>query len=100
MRLITHYKLHITHYKLFLKQAAEETFLFGRKFELSLFGDGERRDRCLRLEKTMDALRLRYGHTALSRASVLCDPTLTNIDAKNDHTIHPVGYLKAGQSVR
>lgn len=68
--------------------------------QLSLFGDGERRDRCLRLEKTMDALRLRYGHTALSRASVLCDPTLTNIDAKNDHTIHPVGYLKAGQSVR
>ena len=50
-------------------------------------------------EKTMDALRARYGHTALSRASVLCDPTLTNIDAKNDHTIHPVGYIKAGQSV-
>ena len=47
----------------------------------------------------MDALRARYGHTALSRASVLCDPTLTNIDAKNDHTIHPVGYIKAGQSV-
>ena len=68
--------------------------------QLSLFGDAERRDRCLRLERTMDALRARYGHTALSRASVLCDPTLTNIDAKNDHTIHPVGYLKAGQSVK
>ena len=67
--------------------------------QLSLFGDAARRDRCLRLEKTMDALRARYGHTALSRASVLCDPTLTNIDAKNDHTIHPVGYIKAGQSV-
>ena len=47
----------------------------------------------------MDALRARYGHAALSRASVLCDPTLTNIDAKNDHTIHPVGWFKAGQSV-
>jgi DNA polymerase-4 len=67
--------------------------------QLSLFGDGEKRERCLRLEKTMDALRARYGHTALSRAAVLCDPTLTNIDAKNDHTIHPVGWLKAGQSV-
>ena len=68
--------------------------------QLSFFGDAARRDRCLRLEKTMDALRARYGHTALTRASVLCDPTLTNIDAKNDHTIHPVGYLKAGQSVK
>ncbi len=67
--------------------------------QLSLFGDGEKRERCLRLEKTMDALHRRYGHTALSRAAVLCDPTLTNIDAKNDHTIHPVGWLKAGQTV-
>ena len=67
--------------------------------QLSLFGDGEKRERCLRLERTMDRLRARYGHTALSRASVLCDPTLVNIDAKNDHTIHPVGYLKPGQTL-
>ena len=67
--------------------------------QLSFFGDAERRDRCLKLERTMDALRRRYGYTSLSRASVLCDPSLTNIDAKRDHVIHPVGYLKAGETL-
>ncbi len=67
--------------------------------QLSFFGDGERRERCLRLEKTMDEVRRRYGYAALSRAAALSDRTLTNIDAKSDHVIHPVGYLKAGASL-
>lgn len=67
--------------------------------QLSFFGDEARRERCLRLEKTMDEVRRRYGYAALSRAAALSDRTLTNIDAKSDHVIHPVGYLKAGASL-
>lgn len=63
--------------------------------QLSLF-DGERRERLLRLERTMDDVRRRYGHDALSRAAAVSDRSLDNIDAKRDHVIHPVGYFKPG----
>jgi DNA polymerase-4 len=64
-----------------------------------MFGDAERRERLERLERTMDEVRRRYGYGALSRAAALSDGSLTNIDAKSEHVIHPVGYLKAGSSL-
>ena len=67
--------------------------------QLSMFADAGLRERILRLERTMDEVRRRYGYHALSRASVLRDRTLANIDAKSDHVIHPVGYFKAGESI-
>ena len=67
--------------------------------QLSMFADAARRERALRLERTMDEVRRRYGYHALSRATVLRDKTLANIDAKSDHVIHPVGYFKAGESI-
>lgn len=53
------------------------------------------RDRRESLKRTMDELRCRFGYYSIGRVVTISDRTLTNIDPKNDHTIHPVGYLKA-----
>lgn len=63
--------------------------------QLSMFEDAEKRDRCERLERTVDDIRRRFGHYAIGRAAIIMDSTLTNINPKDDHTIHPVGFFKA-----
>ena len=62
--------------------------------QLSLFQDEAQRARQGRLERTVEELRRRFGHAAIGRAALLMDPSLGNIDPKNDHTIHPIGYFK------
>ena len=47
-----------------------------------------------KLEKTVDALRQRFGHYSVQRCSMLQDRTLTGFNPKEDHVIHPVSYLK------
>ena len=63
--------------------------------QLSMFEDAEKRVRREHLERTMDDIRRRFGHYAIGRAATTADITLTNINPKDDHTIHPVGYFKA-----
>lgn len=48
------------------------------------------------LERTVDDIRRRYGHFSIQRGVCLCDPSLSSLDPKNDHTIHPVGFLTPG----
>ena len=64
-------------------------------FQLSLFESAEKLEKRESLERTVDDIRRRFGHHSISRAAVLSDPTLTNINAKDDHVIHPVGFFKA-----
>lgn len=47
-----------------------------------------------KLEKTVDALRQRFGHYSVQRCSMLQDRTLTGFNPKEDHVIHPVSYFK------
>ena len=47
------------------------------------------------LERTVDDIRRRFGHFSVNRAIALLDPTLTNLDARSEHVIHPVGFFKA-----
>jgi len=63
--------------------------------QLSLFENPEKQIRRARLEQAMDEIRRRFGHYAIGRAGTYVDPTLTQINAKDEHTIHPVGYFKA-----
>ncbi|NCB52253.1 MAG: DNA polymerase IV [Clostridia bacterium] len=63
--------------------------------QLTMFEDTEKRERMEMLERTIDDIRRRFGHYAIYRAAVIKDSTLTNINPKDDHTIHPVGYFKA-----
>ena len=62
--------------------------------QLTIFEDEEKRKRLEDLERTVDVLRRRYGHYAVCRAALTLDRTLNNINPKEDHTIHPVGYFK------
>ena len=61
--------------------------------QLSFFEDEQRRDRREKLEFTIDAIRRRYGHYAIDRALLHTDAKLGKLNPKDEHVIHPVGYL-------
>ena len=63
--------------------------------QFSLFEDAAKREHMECLERTMDDIRRRFGHYSIGRAITTEDHTLTNINPKDDHTIHPVGFFKA-----
>lgn len=64
-------------------------------WQLTLFEDESARLKQEKLERTVDGIRCRFGHYAINRAIVTMDNTLTNINPKEDHIIHPVGFFKA-----
>ena len=45
------------------------------------------------LDKTIDKLKLRFGNYIVRPAVLLADKGLSSFNPKDDHTIHPVGYL-------
>ena len=63
--------------------------------QISMFENTEKRARREQLERTMDDIRRRFGHYVIGRAATTADSSLTNINPKEDHTIHPVGFFKA-----
>lgn len=44
------------------------------------------------IDRVIDRIRAKYGYFSIRRAITLLDPAL-DLDAKGDHTIHPVGFL-------
>lgn len=62
--------------------------------QLFLFESPERREKLRRLESAVDDIRLRFGHYAIGRAITNLDDSLRNINPKDDHVIHPVGYFR------
>lgn len=48
------------------------------------------------LESAVDSIRRRFGHFSVQRGIALTDPELSYLDPKNDHIIHPVGFLNHG----
>lgn len=63
--------------------------------QLSIFEDEEKRKKQECLEQMIDHVRRRFGHYAINRAVTITDNSLVNINPKEDHIIHPVGYFKA-----
>ena len=61
--------------------------------QTSVFEDAEQVMRREQLERTMDDLRRRFGHHCIKRAITVSDPTLGYINAKEEHTVHPVGFF-------
>ena len=51
------------------------------------------------LERTIVWLRSRYGNKIIQRGVMLTDKELSRVDAKRDHTVHPVGVFNGGVSV-
>ena len=61
---------------------------------LSLFDDNDKLIQQENLAHTIDALRSRFGHDIVLKASCLLDTKLTGFNPKEDHTIHPVSYFR------
>ena len=61
--------------------------------QLSLFTDDIRRDKLEKLEFAIDTIRQRHGHFSIDRALLRLDDKLGKLNPKEDHVIHPVGYL-------
>lgn len=64
--------------------------------QLTFEVDAARMARLETLEQTVIALRERYGNKIIQRGMMYADPFLSKIDAKKDHTVHPVGYFQRG----
>lgn len=64
--------------------------------QLSFTMDEPRREKRQKLDQAVDRLRSRYGYTSVQRAVVHTDSQLGNINPKEDHAVHPVGFFNAG----
>lgn len=62
--------------------------------QLSFLPEEAARQKHAALERTVDRIRERYGHFAIQRAVMLCDPALGNINPEEEHVIHPEPYFK------
>ncbi|MDD3919643.1 MAG: DNA polymerase IV [Eubacteriales bacterium] len=67
--------------------------------QLRLFEDEAQLERMERLERSIDDIRRRFGHYAICRAVCTMDKTLANINPKDDHNIHPVGFFKPSEDM-
>ncbi len=63
--------------------------------QLSLFEDEVLHQKRDRLEEAVIDLRRRFGHEAIGRAVLLGD-RIGQINPKDDHVIHPVGFFREG----
>jgi len=62
--------------------------------QLSLFDDEAPRRKAEAAEVAIDDIRRRFGYRAIGRALFLKDRAIGLMAPKDDHTIHPVGYLQ------
>ena len=67
--------------------------LAGEAPQLSFFPEETRRLRHTDLEEAVDRIRNQYGYASIRRGIQLLDPAL-DLDAKGEHIIHPIGFLR------
>jgi DNA polymerase-4 len=48
------------------------------------------------MDRTVDEIRRRFGFYSIQRGLTLSDKSLTVVNAKEDHTVHPHGYMECG----
>lgn len=60
--------------------------------QLDMLGDEEKRERLERLDDALDGIRRRFGSQVVQRGVVLADRAFSQINPKDDHTIHPVSF--------
>lgn len=64
--------------------------------QISLFDDEAARRRCEQGERAIDDIRRRFGYHAVGRALFLTDARIGALNPKEEHVMHPVGYLQNG----
>lgn len=62
--------------------------------QVDMFGEDERRVKQEQLERSIDGLRSRFGHQVVRRGVILSDLSYSEINPKEEHIIHPVGFLR------
>lgn len=60
--------------------------------QVSIFEDTQKRDKQAKLDKTMDALKKRFGNNCVRPAATIGD-NMSKLDPKKDNVVHPVGYF-------
>lgn len=66
----------------------------GGEFQLSVFGDEDEYGKKVKLAETVQKIRKKFGSASLQKAIGLKDKKIMREDPKENHTIHPEGYLK------
>ncbi len=61
--------------------------------QLEMFGE-ERRRRLEAIDASLDSLRRRFGHQVVHRGIVLTDREFAAVNPKEEHTVHPVAFLR------
>lgn len=64
------------------------------EMQLSLYAEAARHQRQELLEHSIDSVRRRFGHFAIQRGIMLTDRELSQLDAKGEHIIYPVSFLR------
>ena len=59
---------------------------------MNLFMEQEKREKLELMDRAVDDIRRRFGYFSVQRAMMYQDKLLSNLDAKGNHTVHPVGY--------
>jgi|GEM_PF-2060545 len=62
-------------------------------YQQDLLTNHNMRDKFEKLERTVDEIRERFGYKSIQRGIILKNKEFTDISPKDDHVIHPVGYL-------
>lgn len=61
--------------------------------QTDLFGVSESRRKQEALDSVMDRVRGKYGFASIRRGLAESDPALGRLNAKDDHTVHPIGFF-------
>ncbi len=64
------------------------------QYQMSLLSEYRNRQQQEEIERAIDKVRARYGHYSVQRGIMLLDRRLSGLNPKDDHIIHPIGFLK------
>lgn len=64
--------------------------------QLDLFNNQECRERQHKMDIAVDEIRRRFGYYSIQRGMMYQDRRLSSVNAKDDHTVHPHGYMERG----
>lgn len=61
--------------------------------QIDLFSSVEQREKQMKLDDAVDTIRRRFGFYSVQRGIMYRDKILSSVNAKEDHTTHPIGYF-------
>lgn len=61
--------------------------------QIDLFSSVAQREKQMKLDDAVDTIRRRFGFYSVQRGLMYRDKILSSVNAKEDHTTHPIGYF-------